>query len=58
MAGARLTQRHVASKEDAAYHEGKGLLVPLSEVDNPLVCMFRIPLGLRGRVSADRQAVV
>ncbi|RMZ56210.1 hypothetical protein APUTEX25_002400 [Auxenochlorella protothecoides] len=37
MAGARLTQRHVASKEDAAYHEGKGLLVPLSEVDNPLI---------------------
>lgn len=29
MSGARLTQRHVASAEDLAYHEGKGLLVPL-----------------------------
>lgn len=35
MAGARLTQRHVASAEDEAYHKGKGILVPLSEVDNP-----------------------
>jgi hypothetical protein len=27
MSGARITQRHVASAEDLAYHEGKGLLV-------------------------------
>lgn len=37
MAGARVTQRHVASEEDVAYHEGRGLLVPLEEVDNPHV---------------------
>lgn len=37
MAGARVTQRHVASQEDVAYHEGRGLLVPLSEVDSPEV---------------------
>lgn len=37
MAGARVTQRHVASQDDIAYHEGQGLLVPLSEVDNPTV---------------------
>lgn len=37
MAGARLTQRHVASPEDLAYHEGKGLLVPLRDVDDPRV---------------------
>jgi hypothetical protein len=37
MSGARITQRHVASAEDLAYAEGKGLLVPLEEVDDPLV---------------------
>ena len=37
MSGARITQRHVASEEDVAYHEGAGLLVPLSEVDDPQV---------------------
>ncbi|GAB4816115.1 hypothetical protein N2152v2_003161 [Parachlorella kessleri] len=35
--GARITQRHVASEEDVAYHEGRGMLVPLDEVDNPKV---------------------
>jgi hypothetical protein len=37
MSGARITQRHVASAEDVAYAEGKGLLVPLEEVDDPRV---------------------
>ncbi|PSC76152.1 solanesyl diphosphate synthase [Micractinium conductrix] len=37
MSGARITQRHVASDEDVAYAAGKGLLVPLDEVDNPQV---------------------
>lgn len=37
MSGARVTQRHVAGKEDLAYHEGRGLLVPLESVDNPKV---------------------
>lgn len=37
MSGARITQRHVASEEDMAYASGKGLLVPLDEVDSPQV---------------------
>ena len=37
MMGGRVTQRHVASVEDIALHEGQGLLIPLSEVDNPEV---------------------
>ncbi|KAI3430560.1 hypothetical protein D9Q98_005153 [Chlorella vulgaris] len=43
MSGARITQRHVASAEDLAYAEGKGLLVPLEEVDDPLV-LGQVPL--------------
>jgi hypothetical protein len=37
MSGARLNQRHMASPEDVAYAEGRGLLVPLDEVDDPRV---------------------
>lgn len=45
MSGARITQRHVASEEDVAYHEGRGLLIPLSEVDNPVVLGQQAPIG-------------
>lgn len=37
MSGARVTQRHVAGADDVAYAAGKGLLVPLEEVDDPRV---------------------
>lgn len=37
VSGARVTQRHVASEEDMAYHEGRGLLVPLESVGDPKV---------------------
>ena len=45
MSGARVTQRHVASEEDLAYHEGQGLLVPLDEVNNPEVLGQKAPAG-------------
>jgi hypothetical protein len=45
MSGARVTQRHVASEEDLAYHGGEGLLVPLEEVDNPEVLGQKAPTG-------------
>jgi len=45
MSGARVTQRHVASEEDLAYHGGQGLLVPLEEVDNPEVLGQKAPSG-------------
>lgn len=45
MSGARITQRHVASEEDVAYHEGRGMLVPLEEVDNPQVGAGRGRVG-------------
>jgi hypothetical protein len=45
MSGARVTQRHVASEEDLAYHSGQGLLVPLDEVDNPEVLGQKAPSG-------------
>lgn len=45
MSGARVTQRHVASDEDVAYHSGQGLLVPLEEVDNPEVLGQKAPSG-------------
>ncbi|KAL4515886.1 hypothetical protein Ndes2526B_g00602 [Nannochloris sp. 'desiccata'] len=45
MSGARVTQRHVASEEDLAYHSGQGLLVPLEEVDNPEVLGQKAPSG-------------
>jgi hypothetical protein len=45
MAGARVTQRHVASEEDIAYHSGQGLLVPLEEVDNVEILGQTAPSG-------------
>ena len=53
MAGARVTQRHVASHDDIAYHEGQGLLVPLSEVDNPTVGGWGRCGWKRGETSLD-----
>ena len=45
LSGARVTQRHVASEEDMAYHKGQGLLVPLQEVDNPEILGQQVPTG-------------
>ena len=45
MSGERVTQRHVASAEDEAYHKGRGLLVPLSAVDDPAVLGQAHPAG-------------
>jgi hypothetical protein len=45
--GGAVTQRHVASAADVAAAAGRGLLVPLGEVDNPAV------LGQRGPAGAD-----
>lgn len=45
MSGARITQRHVASEDDLAYASGKGLLVPLEEVDSPEVLGQRPATG-------------
>jgi hypothetical protein len=47
MAGARVTQRHVADADDVAYHRGQGLLVPLEDVDSQEV------LGQQPRAGDD-----
>jgi hypothetical protein len=43
--GGAVMQRHVASAADAAAAAGRGLLVPLGEVDNPAVLGQRAPAG-------------
>jgi hypothetical protein len=45
MSGARVTQRHIASEQDVAYHKGRGLLVPLDEVDAVIAPSQQQPPG-------------